>query len=84
MSNRTRTLTNAAAHRKSETELEDILVDVFCDVESRQPNRGERQALHEAAEWVKSNLISWALVEDGLRDQTWEVENGPRDLYGPG
>jgi len=83
MSNRIRTLTNAAAHRKSEAELEEILVEVFSEVEGRQPRPDEQRGLHEAAEWVKTNQIRWALVEDGLRDRTWTVEDGPRDLYGP-
>jgi hypothetical protein len=84
MSNRIRTLTNAAVDRKSQDQLEDVLVDIFIEVESRQPSPAERQGLHEAAVWMKENRLHWGLVEDGLRDRTWTVEDGPRELLSDG
>lgn len=84
MSKRERIFSNTGAQRKPEAELRDVLVNVFIEVEGRPPNAEELSGLKEAAEWVKTNLVNWSQVEDGLRDQTWRIEAGPRDLMGEG
>jgi hypothetical protein len=82
MSKRVRTLTNVTAKKKSEEELIQLLTDLFIEVENRSPNPEEARGLEEAVEWMKGNLITWSIVEGGLRDQSWDVAAGPRDLMG--
>jgi hypothetical protein len=82
MSERIRTLTNTAARSKPAGELFDLLVEIFVEVENRPPNPDERRGLEQAVQDLKGNVINWSTVEKGLRDQTWVVEGGSRDLMG--